>query len=70
MEARPVRTFSRPVHVFVDFRYRLSLMKGVDIARVFEWEETAGSGAEQYVLQVENDLILENALSVGIRFSF
>lgn len=57
-------------NVFVDFRYRLSLMKGVDIARVFEWEETAGSGVEQYVLQVENDLILENALSVGIRFSF
>lgn len=57
-------------NVFIDFRYRLSLMKGTDIIRSFEWEATPGSGLGQYVLQVENDLILENALSVGIRFNF
>ena len=45
-------------------------MKGADMSRTFLWEQVPGSGASQYVLQVENDLILENALSVGIRFSF
>ena len=57
-------------NTFIDFKYRISLMKGADMSRTFLWEQVPGSGASQYVLQVENDLILENALSVGIRFSF
>lgn len=56
-------------NTFIDFRYRISLMKGTDVSQTFTWEQTPGSG-EQYILQVENDLILENALSVGIRFGF
>lgn len=58
-------------NTFIDFRYRISLMKGADISRSFRWEQVENSGNfGQYVLQVENDLILENALSVGIRFGF
>ena len=58
-------------NTFIDFRYRMSLMKGANISRSFQWEQVEESGDfGQYVLQVENDLILENALSVGIRFGF
>ncbi len=57
-------------NTWIDFRYRLSGMKGVDISGVFLWDEYDDGDNKEYTLQVEGDLMVENALSVGIRYHF
>jgi len=55
--------------VFVDFRYRLSGLKGTDLSKSFLWDQYTGE-FEPYILQIESGLILENSVSLGLRYSF
>lgn len=56
-------------NTFIDVRYRLSVMKGIDLSQPFMWDQYTGE-YEQHILQIEAGLILENSVSVGLRYSF
>ena len=51
-------------NVVLDFRYRLSGFNAASISRGFSWNN------EHYTLKVNTGLVIENALSMGIRYSF
>lgn len=56
-------------NVFIDIRYRLSGLKGTDLSKPFLWDQYTEE-FEPYMLQIESGLILENSVSVGLRYSF
>ncbi len=57
-------------NMFVDFRYRLSGLKSAEISNSsFLWDDVEGDYVS-YSLRIKSDLLVENALSVGLRFYF
>ena len=56
-------------NMFIDFRYRLSAMKGTDLSQPFLWDQYTGE-YDSHVLQIESGLLIENALSAGLRYHF
>lgn len=55
---------------FIDLRYRFSGLKGTDISSKFWWDQYNDGNYEQFYMQVKAGLIMENAVSAGIRFTF
>ena len=55
---------------YIDFRYRLSGVKGTAVSNSrFLWDEYSGE-YEEFYLQVTGGWILENAIMAGLRFNF
>ena len=56
--------------VYIDFRYRLSGVKGTAVSNSrFLWDEYYGE-YEEFNLKVEGGWIMENAIMAGLRFNF
>ena len=57
-------------NTFIDFRYRLSGIKGTHVTNsTFLWDQYINE-YEEYSLKITNGFIMENSISVGIRFNF
>ncbi len=55
--------------ISLDARYRLSGYKGTKMSGVFLWDQEHGF-IEEYDLFVNSDYIIENTVSVGLRYRF
>lgn len=56
-------------NAYIDFKYRLSGFRGPDLTNAFLWDQYVGTD-ELYSLNVKTGIVIENALSVGVRFYF
>lgn len=56
-------------NAYIDFKYRLSGFRGPDLTNAFMWDQYVGTD-ELYSLNVKTGIVIENALSVGVRFYF
>lgn len=56
-------------NLFLDAQYRLAGFKAPDVSREFWWDQYTGT-YDKYMLKIKGSLLLENAISVGLRFVF
>lgn len=55
----------------VDFKYRLSGFKGNKMFGTFLWnQDTSNPVLEAYDLHIDNDFVVENTFSAGVRYKF
>lgn len=56
--------------LFLDMQYRLSGFRSPEITRSFLWQQYLNGPYEEFMLKIKGGLLMENSISLGLRFKF
>lgn len=57
-------------NLFLDLQYKLAGFRSPEITRNFWWDQYNDGSYEEFMLKVKGGFLMENAISVGLRFKF